>query len=103
MENKLNVNIIADDGIVVPKAEYDELLRKVYAFDLIVEDTKRNIDNNETFGFVSSDLVMLVTGMRKYLVEHQQAKVIIDQTPEMAAEMGVLHRQDMSARKVPTA
>lgn len=96
MENKLNVNVIADDGIVVPKAEYDELLRKVYAFDLIVEDTKRNIDNNEAFGFVSSDLVMLVTGMRKYLVERQQAKVILDQP----AGIGVLHCEDVNARKV---
>lgn len=96
MENKLNVNVIADDGIVVPKAEYDELLRKAHVLDMIVENTKLNIDEETHYGMVDADFVLMATGLRKYIADRQRAKVIIDQP----AEMGVLHCEDVNARKV---
>ena len=55
------------DDKEISREEYDELRRKAVIYDLIEDDIRQNIDEGRMYGPVDDDLVMKLTGMRRYL------------------------------------
>ncbi len=55
------------DDKEISREEYDELRRKAVIYDLIEDDIRQNIDEGRLYGPVDDDLVMKLTGMRRYL------------------------------------
>lgn len=57
---------MADDKEIT-REEYDELRRKAVIYDLIEDDIRQNIDEGRLYGPVDDDLIIKLTGMRRYL------------------------------------
>ncbi len=74
-EEKMTIEITADEVITIDKDEYDLLRRKANVLDIMVADIKMKIDEEaSSYSFVDSDLVLLLTGMKAYLAKKRKAE-----------------------------
>lgn len=74
-EEKLSIEITADEVIAIQKSEYDELRRKANVLDILEADIRMKIDKGaEGYSLIDDDLILLLTGMKAYQLEKRQAE-----------------------------
>lgn len=74
-EEKLSIEITADEVITIQKSEYDELRRKANVLDILEADIRMKSDEGkEDYSLVDDDLVLLLTGMKAYQMEKRRAE-----------------------------
>ncbi len=74
-EEKLSIEITADEVITIQKSEYDELRRKANVLDILEADIRMKIDNGaEGYSLINDDLILLLTGMKAYQLEKRRAE-----------------------------
>lgn len=74
-EEKLSIEITADEVIAIQKSEYDELRRKANVLDILEADIRMKSDEGkEDYSLVDDDLVMLLTGMKAYQMEKRRVE-----------------------------
>lgn len=74
-EEKLSIEITADEVIAIQKSEYDELRRKANVLDILEADIRMKSDEGEEdYSLVDDDLVLLLTGMKAYQMEKRRVE-----------------------------
>lgn len=74
-EEKLSIEITADEVITIQKSEYDELRRKANVLDILEADIRMKSDEGKKdYSLVDDDLVLLLTGMKAYQLDKRRAE-----------------------------
>lgn len=74
-EEKLSIEITADEVIAIQKSEYDELRRKANVLDILEADIRMKIDKGtEDYSLIDDDLILLLTGMKAYQLEKRRVE-----------------------------